>query len=684
MFLARSKRHQFLQIYGLIILCGILAISGASLLLSVPFTQVTSKVIKNRTLDSLQASSNMFSHINLQNMSALIDLPDNPKFLDYFFMETPQSMKALKALEEIDSIVMKNSFIHSIYIYSSKYGSISNLKGWEKENKEIEQFLDSTRDTPPKVFVPRKAVIDDKRINFYTMILGRRVRNNNIEAAIVVNLSVDQIAELLRLDTRVASTGFAIIGMNNTVLLHPDPDRFGTTLEQESFLSPIANNSGKEGTIDIDVNGDKYIAWWIDHRELPWRFILFSPKKIIFSQIIFIKKVIAVVIVFWILFYISTVFILYKGKEHKDQLKKAFKNIFKSYPDHNTEDEHIVESFFKKKGGFTSLAIISLDNTKKMGAQELSAISNELEHRLQKISKQTGARQDLLIGFNSIRFCYISKLSLDLLHSHIDDIEEISFSYNSTQIDSSISVIAHAFLTLQDALRYTYRYPSNTRLPSKIEASAQPFDVNEADIDRFTRALRLENSEEVWTIVKQLLEACASNGTNESFSYLLHILFYRIDQMDIYRELYNETNILSIDSIPEAYRVFESFCKTIESNRLNKSEKKKRELYGKAKSFIELHICDPNLCPELVAEEMGKSLGYIRKLFRNLEGSSMSQYIGSMRVEKAKQLLKETSFSIREISEMTGFLNYSYFFTYFKKTQGKTPGEYRNELRQKG
>ncbi|MBD9158151.1 MAG: AraC family transcriptional regulator, partial [Lachnospiraceae bacterium] len=53
------------------------------------------------------------------------------------------------------------------------------------------------------------------------------------------------------------------------------------------------------------------------------------------------------------------------------------------------------------------------------------------------------------------------------------------------------------------------------------------------------------------------------------------------------------------------------------------------------------------------------------------------------RMEKAKQLLENTSKRAYEVAEVVGFSDPHYFSVAFKKATGKTPTEYAKEKRKK-
>jgi YesN/AraC family two-component response regulator len=53
-------------------------------------------------------------------------------------------------------------------------------------------------------------------------------------------------------------------------------------------------------------------------------------------------------------------------------------------------------------------------------------------------------------------------------------------------------------------------------------------------------------------------------------------------------------------------------------------------------------------------------------------------YLYKIRIEEAKQLLKETPYTIESIATKVGFLNSNAFIKAFKNNEGITPGAYRN------
>ena len=58
-------------------------------------------------------------------------------------------------------------------------------------------------------------------------------------------------------------------------------------------------------------------------------------------------------------------------------------------------------------------------------------------------------------------------------------------------------------------------------------------------------------------------------------------------------------------------------------------------------------------------------------------GTGIAQYVKSLRLEKAKELLKSTDLTVSVISEKVGFADYNYFCRVFKQETGLSAKKYR-------
>ena len=94
-----------------------------------------------------------------------------------------------------------------------------------------------------------------------------------------------------------------------------------------------------------------------------------------------------------------------------------------------------------------------------------------------------------------------------------------------------------------------------------------------------------------------------------------------------------------------------------------------------------VHESISSVTPESLAEVVCMSYSNFRKIFKEYTGFAPAQYIQQVRINMAKELLTNTSRSIKEIAFELGYENKDYFFTAFRKISGMTPTEYRKMTR---
>ncbi|WP_220100884.1 helix-turn-helix domain-containing protein [Chitinophaga oryzae] len=93
-----------------------------------------------------------------------------------------------------------------------------------------------------------------------------------------------------------------------------------------------------------------------------------------------------------------------------------------------------------------------------------------------------------------------------------------------------------------------------------------------------------------------------------------------------------------------------------------------------AKLFIDNHYAD-EIDLENIADEAYFSRFHFIRLFRSAYGKTPHQYLKSVRIEKARQLLKEDK-TVAEACFSVGFQSLTTFSGLFKKIVGESPSSY--------
>jgi two-component system response regulator YesN len=98
-----------------------------------------------------------------------------------------------------------------------------------------------------------------------------------------------------------------------------------------------------------------------------------------------------------------------------------------------------------------------------------------------------------------------------------------------------------------------------------------------------------------------------------------------------------------------------------------------------AKQYMQNHY-DRSITLKEVADHVYVSKGHLSALFKS-NNETFLKYLTSIRMNKAKALMRDNEFKVYEIVEMVGYSDPAYFTELFKRHTGKTPNEYRGKLK---
>ena len=87
--------------------------------------------------------------------------------------------------------------------------------------------------------------------------------------------------------------------------------------------------------------------------------------------------------------------------------------------------------------------------------------------------------------------------------------------------------------------------------------------------------------------------------------------------------------------------------------------------------------CDPNFSILTLADKFNISSSYMSLLFKQELHMNFSDYLATLRIDRAKELLHTTDMSVDEISGAVGYTNVNSFGRKFKQEVGLTPTQYR-------
>ena len=107
------------------------------------------------------------------------------------------------------------------------------------------------------------------------------------------------------------------------------------------------------------------------------------------------------------------------------------------------------------------------------------------------------------------------------------------------------------------------------------------------------------------------------------------------------------------------------------------SDKRYIEIIDKAKEYIQDNYKNDDMSLQTVASYVNVSSNHFSAIFRKETGDTFIDYLTTVRMDKAKDLLTCTSMKTSDVGFEVGYRDPHYFSYIFKKTQGMSPKEYR-------
>lgn len=143
-----------------------------------------------------------------------------------------------------------------------------------------------------------------------------------------------------------------------------------------------------------------------------------------------------------------------------------------------------------------------------------------------------------------------------------------------------------------------------------------------------------------------------------------------------YKEYYRR--IFQIPTLKLLQECFMEMCRKMLDTFHDEKSVRPSNLIFAVKDYIQTHLSDTDLSLVKTAGEFYLNSSYLSRIFKQEAGVSFIEYVNSLRVEKAKALLKDTDLKIYEIAERVGIENANYLGIIFKKNVGCSPYEYRS------
>lgn len=206
------------------------------------------------------------------------------------------------------------------------------------------------------------------------------------------------------------------------------------------------------------------------------------------------------------------------------------------------------------------------------------------------------------------------------------------------------------------------------------------------NLDTLVNYLRLLEADKAKAMVKRQFDGLKrENALASQYYCLAHLVLLElyhltsINGSDKSLSAVFQGRMSSLSQYKTASRLL-SFCQeTIDDvlSQLKKQTKEtNKEIVGQITSYVQAHLGE-ELSLQMVAEHVHVSRNYLCSIFRREFDETFLSYLTRLRMNKAKELLRESRMKTYEIAAAVGYNDYVYFAQVFKKQAGVTTTEYR-------
>ena len=754
-------------------------------------TIFTSSFIYFRVSDTLQQKNNSSNLDALENIGNELDIVMSnistiaiKLAMDHdvmFFLNGSSELDMYmqkNIYNKINSTILANSYIDSIYIYfnpidmiATNHGIFSFSTFYDKEWYNIDNDRPVKSIVLPTRYISEKIGITVKEKNIISFVLRMPITSYNWSGAVAVNVSQKTVGNIIK---KVGITeinpvflidksGNIISSSMEEVTFHNLDDRINMNI---SGLTGSGFTTGKFTDEDVMISYTKPSGY-------GWRLVQFTPISVITRDIRFIKNLVFAVVIITTLMGLQVFYFvikrLYKPITYiSDIVSSSEYEILRIQDTETARDE--VETL---RYGFDHMTQGIIDEKKKnslllnqIGESRIILLKSLLRSLLtdtdidgditrEKLAILGWPQGYCVVGVLSmdkyaefqkswmpsdqalLKFCLIN-VSEELMESRYEGIiienlanewvfvlripeEEVkefeagtakffsgiqdaiqrhmgvfTVSIGIGNICRDVTSISESYTTAKCALHqrwikgrntitcyselkdciYYYCIENETKILTAIKRN--DFDSADEALSVFLDEIKDSNKESLPNIYNGIMQLTVSMiKVLQEMGYDIEDVFRLDGGKNDYNSAIAELNTL--ETLEEVHKWMQDrlrdICDYLNERRGSKIEPIIRNIV----EYIHENYQE-DIYLSMIATKFGISQYSLSRAFKKETGENFSKYVNMIRINKAKQILREKDKNISEVAKMVGYASPQTFIQTFKKYEGITPGNFRGNL----
>ncbi len=259
-----------------------------------------------------------------------------------------------------------------------------------------------------------------------------------------------------------------------------------------------------------------------------------------------------------------------------------------------------------------------------------------------------------------------------------------------------LSMLSECYNEVSRLWSYRYILPSQHILTTETvegltgvgnDSSLASLDASKVNPSLLTGVMRSAGAEEIGSFVDEYIHGVSEALESKSFcQYLMLSVRFTAAEYAVSQGVTQEKFLSGLDCLDmvgqnitasELKWYMREILTAAVNLRDSASSCQYRGLMKRAVDYIDRHYAEDDMSLNRVAREVNISANYLSAVFSQEKGSTLTEYITAKRMEKARELLRNTDKRSGEIALEVGYRDPHYFSFIFKKKHGCTPRDYR-------
>ncbi len=632
----------------------------------------------------------------------------------------------------IESIYIYNKYNNYVYVEGGSEYSELTEHGYEKLNDgfldvSAKNIIANFKDYKPFKPIPRSYYSTTKKKTkyFYSFFMYDSYTNKSDTSCVMINFNTDYLLDSFK-DNQKNDSEYFIVDEKGDIVSTGSKFDMLKNYHPASYIRTILDNGDKEGYFTDTVSKEKLFFVYSQRDKYGWQYVSLTKYKtmeesiqniqILTMSVSVVFVILSILLAFWITRRLyHPIYEMETDIKELEHEKRSAKNILKRVYISDllalkeTPEKEYLRNYFQKINmeldfeKELQLLLIRIDRYRNKAEQE----EQEVEHAIKfavinvftemlgedyKVQGTDLDERDIILFINTTaeksREQFIEKLQ------QAGNLVAIYFNITLSLILSSDGKKPEQLMSLyrqvMEAVLHRVFYPKGSFIDAKYinikEANEYEYPLSkEKQLVEALMAGKIAEAKEAFLSVTEELKDYPISIFNMATARLVVTLNNMVSMLrknsssNCFENVDMILSLHQLDSKEEFLESFYSFFENVGKELDKKKAAKQETFYEQMRTYIYAHYSDPDFSVESLADALNKSVPYISRVYSQTNGTTIKDTISELRMNLAKELLKNKVLSINEIAARVGFSSTSYFHKAFKKVNGVTPKEYQEK-----